>query len=107
MLIGQMSLWQLTSVKGGPRNLTLKFGHNRVSNSWDIANIICLIKVYYYVIDENALQLLTPPKNIQFSQFKGKIIMEGNKNWWNNIDPCISLLEICIQENSDSEISTQ
>ena len=30
---------------------------------------------------------MTPPKNIKFSQFKGKIITEGNKNWWNNIDP--------------------
>ena len=36
---GQMSLWQLEYVKDGPRNLPLKFGQNRVSNSWDIADI--------------------------------------------------------------------
>ena len=34
MLPGQMSLWQLTSVKDGPGNLLLKFDHNQVSNSW-------------------------------------------------------------------------
>ena len=28
---GQMSLWQLVSVKDGPRNLPLKFGQNRVA----------------------------------------------------------------------------
>ena len=39
MLPGQISLWQLESVQDGPRNLTLKFGQNRVSNSWDIADI--------------------------------------------------------------------
>ena len=31
-----MSLWQLWCVKDGPMNLCLKFGQNRVSNSWDI-----------------------------------------------------------------------
>ena len=39
MLPGQMSQWQLKSVQDGPRDLTLKFCQNRVSNSWDIANI--------------------------------------------------------------------
>ena len=39
MLPGQMSLWQLGCVKDGPRNLRLKFGQNRVSNSWDIADV--------------------------------------------------------------------
>ena len=34
MLPGQMSLWQLASVKDGPGNLLLKFDHNQVSNSW-------------------------------------------------------------------------
>ena len=34
-----MSPWQLESVQGGPRNLPLKFGQNRVNNSWDIADI--------------------------------------------------------------------
>ena len=34
MLPGQMSPWQLASVKDGPRNLILKFGQNQVSNSW-------------------------------------------------------------------------
>ena len=33
MLPGQMSPRQLLSVKDGPRNLPLKFGQNRVSNS--------------------------------------------------------------------------
>ena len=37
MLPGQMPL--LRCVKDGPRNLCLKFGQNRVSNSWDIADI--------------------------------------------------------------------
>ena len=36
MLLRQMSLWQLDSVLDFPRNLCLKFGQNRVSNSWDI-----------------------------------------------------------------------
>ena len=39
MLPGQMSPWQLGCVKDGPRNLRLKFGQNRVSNSWDIADV--------------------------------------------------------------------
>ena len=39
MLPGQMSLWQLVSVKEGPRSLPLKFGQNWVSNIWDIADI--------------------------------------------------------------------
>ena len=34
-----MSSWQLESAQDGPRNLPLKFGQNRVSNSWDIADI--------------------------------------------------------------------
>ena len=36
MLPGQMSPWQLKSVQDCPRNLHLKFGQNRVSNSWDV-----------------------------------------------------------------------
>ena len=39
MLPEQMSSWQLTIVKDGPRSLPLKFGQNRVSNSWDIADV--------------------------------------------------------------------
>ena len=39
ILPGNMSQWQLASIKEGPRNLPLKFGQNRVSNSWDIVNI--------------------------------------------------------------------
>ena len=40
MLPRQMSPWQLASVKEGLRNLLLlKFGQNRVSNSWDIADV--------------------------------------------------------------------
>ena len=35
MLPGQKSLWQLTLVKDTTRKLTLKFGPNWVSNSWD------------------------------------------------------------------------
>ena len=31
--------WHLASVKDGPRNLRLKFGQYRLSNSWDIADI--------------------------------------------------------------------
>ena len=51
---GQMSTWQLTSVKEGSRNVPLKFGQNRVSNSWDIINMnkcrqdkCCLYKCYH------------------------------------------------------------
>ena len=36
MLPGQLSLWHLESVQDGPRNLVWL---NRVSNSWDIADI--------------------------------------------------------------------
>ena len=39
MLRGQMSPWQLESVLNVHRNLPLKFHQNRVSNSWDIADI--------------------------------------------------------------------
>ena len=39
MLTGQMSPWRLGCVKDGPRNLRLKFGQNRVSNSWDMTDI--------------------------------------------------------------------
>ena len=38
MLPGQMSPYQLESVLEVPRNLPLKFGQNRASNSWDIAD---------------------------------------------------------------------
>ena len=34
-----MSPWRCESIKDGPRNLPLKFHQNRVSNSWDIADI--------------------------------------------------------------------
>ena len=37
MLPGQMSLWQLESVLDVSTNLSLMFGQNQVSNSWDIA----------------------------------------------------------------------
>ena len=39
MLPGRMSPWQFASVKDCPRNLTLKFDQNRVSNSWNIADM--------------------------------------------------------------------
>ena len=39
MLPWQMSAWQLGTVQKGPMNLPLKFGQNRASNSWDIADI--------------------------------------------------------------------
>ena len=39
MLPGQMSLLQLESDQEGPRNLSLKFGQNRASNSWDIGDM--------------------------------------------------------------------
>ena len=39
MLLGQTSPWQLTFIEEGPRNLRLKFGQNRVSNSWDIPDM--------------------------------------------------------------------
>ena len=39
MLPGQMSPWQLKSVLDVPGSLPLKFHQNRVSNSWDIADI--------------------------------------------------------------------
>ena len=39
MLSVQMSPWQLESVLDVPRNLHLQFHQNRVSNSWDIADI--------------------------------------------------------------------
>ena len=39
MLRGQMSPWQLEFVLNVHRNLPLKFHQNRVSNSWDIADI--------------------------------------------------------------------
>ena len=39
MLPWQMLPWQLKSVPDSPRNLPLKFGQNRVTNSWDITDI--------------------------------------------------------------------
>ena len=36
---GQISTWQLESVRDGPRNLLLKFGQNLISNSWDIPDM--------------------------------------------------------------------
>ena len=39
MLRGQMSPWQLESVLDVHRNPPLKFHQNRISNSWDIADI--------------------------------------------------------------------
>ena len=68
MLHGQSSIWQLseivksewviTSVKDVPRKQTLKFDQNRVSNSWDIADMdkccqdkCCMDKYPYHVLD--------------------------------------------------------
>ena len=45
MLPGQMSPLQLESVYDGPSNLSLKFGQNRASNSWDIADIEFVVVV--------------------------------------------------------------
>ena len=39
MVRGKISPWQLASVKDVPRSLPLKFGQNRVSNSWFIPDI--------------------------------------------------------------------
>ena len=39
MLPGQMSQWQFESVLDVHRNPPLKFHQNRISNSWDIADI--------------------------------------------------------------------
>ena len=39
MLPEQMSFWKLKYVQIGPRNLPLKFGQNRTSNSWDIVDM--------------------------------------------------------------------
>ena len=39
MLPGQISPRQLASIKDGPRNTPLRFGQNRVSNSWDIPDM--------------------------------------------------------------------
>ena len=47
---GQMSLWQLEIVQDGSRNLPLKFGQNRVSNSWDM---LCLNYLPGWVGGEN------------------------------------------------------
>ena len=48
MLPWQMSLWELASVKEGPRNLHLKFGQNRVSISWNIPDMDkCLQDKYW------------------------------------------------------------
>ena len=52
MLPGQMSLRQLESVQDSPRNLSLKFGQNCVSNSWNIADIevvVVLLRVAGWV----------------------------------------------------------
>jgi len=39
MLPGQISPRQLASIKDGPINIPLRFGQNRVSNSWDIPDM--------------------------------------------------------------------
>ena len=39
LMLWQMSPWTSASVRNGPRNLSLKFGKNRVSNSWDIPDM--------------------------------------------------------------------
>ena len=43
MLLGQMSPLQIESVQDGPNNLSLKFGQNGASDSWDIADIEFLV----------------------------------------------------------------
>ena len=39
MLLGQMSPRQLTSVKVGPRKLTLRFGQNQVRTNVAMSNV--------------------------------------------------------------------
>ena len=45
MLPGQMSPWWLESVLDVSKNLALKFGKSRASNSWEIADIefVCVV----------------------------------------------------------------
>ena len=44
-----MLLWQLASVKDGPRNQLLKFGQIQVSNSWDIPDMDKCCQYKYYL----------------------------------------------------------
>ena len=46
MLHDQMSPWGLASVKDGPRNLSLNFHQNWVSNSWDIHDMDKCFSIY-------------------------------------------------------------
>ena len=57
---GQMSLWQLVSAKDGPRILPLKFGKNRVSNSWDIANIEFLVVGWWGLVVRRVIFVSNP-----------------------------------------------
>ena len=43
MMPGQMSPWQIEFVLDDHKNLKLKFGHNWVSNSWEITDLDFLV----------------------------------------------------------------
>ena len=83
MLPGQMSAWQLASIKYVPRKVPLKFGQNCVSKSWDIP---CFVKLGWVVAELGFWQksaryyLETVRVMAELQQFK-----EG-LNLWINLD---------------------
>ena len=80
-----MSSWQLESVHKGPRNLHLKFGQNRISNSWDISEMnkchqdkFCLGKCHCY--SRNLLKMV-PGTYLQSLVEIGSVTAEI-QDWW-------------------------
>ena len=49
ILPGQLLLWQLFIIKEEPGKLRLKYGQNRMSNTWDIDNIEFLVVVVAHI----------------------------------------------------------
>ena len=69
MLPGQISLWQLESIQYGPGNLPLKFGQNRVNNSWYFTDIEFAVVggwVEVVVLDCKVIFISNPPGYFRF-----------------------------------------
>ena len=93
---GQMLLWQLEIVQDGSRNLPLKFGQNRVSNSWDM---LCLNYLPGWVggwLEKMGIKLSQPQFELKLSWVELRlslaidylktycylvVVLDG-QNWW-------------------------
>ena len=86
MLPGRMSPWQLASVKDCPRNMPLKFGQNRFSNSWDIIVVVIVavdvVAVVVVVVVLVIVHFITFEIWSKSDHLTAEILMRLSSRWW-------------------------